>query len=152
MKFKFNNKYVRWGLTSFLVIAASITFYYLIFHSSNIHEKFSLIMGILMPVIFGLVTAYLLTPILNFMESRVLVPLFDKFQIRETRSRRKVIRGIGILVTAFLFVALIYGLISMLVSQIVPSVEGIVSNFDSYVSNVSNWIDQIGRASCRERV
>ena len=91
MKFKFNNKYVRWGLTSFLVIAASITFYYLIFHSSNIHEKFSLIMGILMPVIFGLVTAYLLTPILNFMESRVLVPLFDKFQIRETRSRRKVI-------------------------------------------------------------
>ena len=143
MKFKFNNKYVRWGLTSFLVIAASITFYYLIFHSSNIHEKFSLIMGILMPVIFGLVTAYLLTPILNFMESRVLVPLFDKFQIRETRSRRKVIRGIGILVTAFLFVALIYGLISMLVSQIVPSVEGIVSNFDSYVSNVSNWIDQM---------
>lgn len=143
MKFKFNNKYLRWGLTAFLVIAASITFYYLIFHSSNIHEKFSLIMGILMPVIFGLVTAYLLTPILNFMESRVLVPLFDKFQIRETRSRRKVIRGIGILVTAFLFVALIYGLISMLVSQIVPSVEGIVSNFDSYVSNVSNWIDQM---------
>lgn len=143
MKFKLNNKYVRWGMTAFFVIAASMAFYYLVFNSSNIMEKISAVMGILLPVVFGLVTAYLLTPVLNFMEGRVLIPLFDKCQVRKTARRQKAIRGIGILVTAFLFVALIYGLISMLVSQIVPSVQGIISNFDSYVSNVSQWINQV---------
>ena len=143
MKFKLNNRYVRWGITAFLVIAASITFYYLIFHSSNITDKISAAMGILLPVVFGLVTAYLLTPILNFMEGRVLVPICEKCGIKATKQRKKAIRGIGILVTAFLFVALIYGLISMLISQIVPSVQGIIANFDSYISNVSQWINQV---------
>lgn len=143
MKFKLNNRYVRWGLTMFLVVAASITFYYLIFHSSNLADKFNVVMGILLPVVFGLVTAYLLTPVLNFLEIRILIPLFDKCGTKDTKRRGKIIRGIGILITAFLFVALIYGLISMLVSQIVPSVQGIILNFDSYVSNVSNWINQV---------
>lgn len=143
MKFKHNNRYARWGMTAFLVIAASITFYYLVFHSSNITDKINAVIGILLPVVFGLVTAYLLTPVLNFMEGRILVPLCDKCGIKTTKQRKKAIRGIGILVTAFLFVALIYGLISMLVSQIVPSVQGIIANFDSYVSNVSQWINRV---------
>ncbi len=143
MKFKINNKYVRWGLTLFLVVAASITFYNLIFNNSNITEGISVVIGILMPVVFGLVTAYLLTPILNFMEGRILIPVFDKCGIRDTKRRRKAVRALGIIVTAFLFVALIYGLIFMLVSQIVPSIEGIIVNFDSYAGNVSNWINQM---------
>ncbi len=142
MKEKFNNKYFRWGLTAFLVIAAVITFYFLTFHSSNITDKLSGIVKILMPVVFGLVTAYLLTPVLNFTESRLLIPLFDKCKMKNTVRRKKAIRGIGILITAFLFVALIYALVSMLVSQIVPSVEGIIVNFDSYVNNVISWINQ----------
>ncbi len=143
MKFKINNKYVHWGLTAFVVIAASITFYYLIFHGSNIRNGIKVTMGILMPVVFGLVTAYLLTPILNFMEKRVLIPVCDKFQVKNTPRRKKIIRGIGIMITAFLFVASIYVLISMLVSQIVPSVEGIVANFDSYADNVATWMNQV---------
>lgn len=102
-----------------------------------------MIIRILMPVVFGLITAYLLTPILNFMEGRVLIPLFDKCKVRKTPGRKKIIRGIGILITTFFFVALIYLLIFMLVSQIVPSVQGIIANFDSYVNNVSNWINRI---------
>ena len=55
-----NNKYFRWGVTAFLTIAASICFYYLLFHGSSIKTGFHTIIGILMPVVFGLVTAYLL--------------------------------------------------------------------------------------------
>lgn len=142
MKFKINNKYFRWGLTAFLVVAASITFYYFIFHSSNIKENFLTIIGILMPVVFGLVIGYLLTPVLNFVENKVLIPICDKLSIRKTAKRDKVVRGTGILVSAFLFAALIYILVHMLVSQIVPSVQGIVTNFDSYTNNVIKWIEQ----------
>lgn len=143
MKFKLNNKYIRWGLTAFLVLVGAITFYYFVFHSSNILAGFYTIVDVLMPVVFGMAIAYLLTPILNCLESRILIPLFDKLKIKKTPKRKSVIRGIGILITAFLVLAMIYILFSMLISQIVPSVEGIISNFDAYTNNVIAWINQI---------
>lgn len=143
MKFDKDSKYVRWGLTAFAVIAAAIAFYYFIFHSSNIKLGIGRVINILKPVLFGLATAYLLTPILNFVENKVLIRLCEKCGIQESRRRHLFTRGIGILVTAFLFVALIYMLISMLISQIIPSVQGIINNFDSYSSNVISWINQM---------
>ncbi len=143
MKFKLNNKYVRWGVTAFLVLAAAITFYYFVFHSSNIVAGFHTIIDVLMPVVFGMAIAYLLTPILNFLEAKLLIPLFDKLKIKKTAKRNSVIRVVGIMITVFLFLTMIYILFAMLISQIVPSVEGIISNFDSYTNNVIAWINQI---------
>ena len=143
MKFRLNNKYFRWGLTAFLVIVAGIVFYYFMFHSSNIKSGINTITGILMPVVVGLVMAYLLTPILNFLEDRIMIPLCNKCKIKESRRRNSIIRGIGILITAFLFVALIYLLFAMLLSQIIPSIQNIIVNFDSYTNNMIKWLDKI---------
>lgn len=138
-----NNKYFRWGLTAFLTIAASICFYYLLFHGSSIKAGFHTITGILMPVVFGLVTAYLLTPVLNFIEMKMLFPLCRKLKVKETKKRNSIVRGIGILITAFLFIALIYSLVAMMLSQIVPSIVNIASNFDAYINNFTKWISKI---------
>lgn len=143
MKFKLNNKYVRWGLTAFLVIAAGILFYYFVFHGSNIMAALDRLTDILMPVVFGLATAYLLIPILNFIETRILIPLCDKIGIRPSKRRSSILRGVSVLITAFLFIALIYLLIYMLVSQLVPSIQNIINNFDNYTKNVVNWINRI---------
>ena len=142
MKFKLNNKYVRWGVTAFLVIVAGITFYYFVFHSSNIRSGVKMITDILMPVVVGMAIAYLLTPVLNFIESKLLYPLCNKLRIKQSKKKNSLIRGLGILITAFLFVALIYVLLYMLISQIVPSVQNIVSNFDAYTSNFTKWLNQ----------
>lgn len=142
MKIRLNNKYIKWGMTAFLVLAAAIAFYYFIFHSSNIRAGIGTVIDILMPVVLGLSIAYLLTPILNFVEDRILLPLCRKCGIRKTARRDSIIRGIGILVTAFLFVALIYVLFYMLISEIVPSVESIIGNFDSYTNNFIKWINK----------
>lgn len=143
MKQKFDNKYVKWGLTAFVVLAAAIVFYYFMFHNSNIRAVFRIIINILMPVVLGLAIAYLLSPILNFVEDKLLLPVCGKLKIKESPRRNSIVRGVGILVTAFLFVELIYGLIYMLVSEIVPSVESIISNFDSYTNNFIQWLNKI---------
>lgn len=142
MKFKINNKYFRWGLTAFLAIAAAIVFYYFVFHSSNIKSGINTITDILMPVVVGMAIAYLLTPVLNFVEQKILFPLCKKLKIKDGKKKKSVIRGISILVTAFLFVGLIYFLISMLISQIVPSIQNIVTNFDSYTANITKWLNK----------
>ena len=143
MKFKLNNKYIRWGLTAFLVIAASICFYYLIFHVSNLRANLASVVEILMPIMFGLGTAYLLTPVLNFVERKILFVLCNKIGIKESVRRNKVIRGTGILITAFLFFFVIYILIAMLLSQIVPSIQNIVVNFDTYLNNITVLLNEL---------
>ena len=70
MKLKINSKYFKWGLTAFAVIAGGICFYYLIFHISEFIQNIKSLFSVIMPVMFGLIIAYLLTPILNFIEIR----------------------------------------------------------------------------------
>lgn len=142
MKFKINNKYFRWGLTAFLAIAAAIVFYYFVFHSSNIRSGINTITDILMPVVVGMAIAYLLTPVLNFVEQKILFPLCKKLKIKDGKKKKSVVRGISILITAFLFVGLIYFLVYMLISQIVPSIQNIVTNFDSYTANITKWLNK----------
>lgn len=143
MKINMNNKYIKWGVTAFCVIAASICFYYLIFHISNILTNLNKMMNIIMPVLIGLIIAYLLTPILNALEKNVLNPLFDRMKLKKTEKRDRLARGIGVILTSLLLILLIYILVGMLVSQIVPSMQTIVKDFDTYVDNLSSWLNKL---------
>ena len=143
MKLRLNNKYFKWGITAFLVIAAGIGFYYLVFHISDILRNLKALSGIVMPVIFGLIIAYLLTPILNFLERRLLNPLFDLCKWKPSSKRKRVIRALAVLLTSGFMIFVIYALIAMLVSQIVPSMRTIVNNFDNYISELSRWLNKI---------
>ena len=142
-KWNWNNKYIGWGITAFLVITASLGVYYLMFHSSRLFENISRIFNILMPVMFGLIIAYLLTPVLDYFEIRVFTPLCDKLKWKKSNGRSGIIRIFCILLTLALFFALIYELIYMLISQIVPSVINIANNFDTYVANVTKWLNKL---------
>lgn len=143
MKFNLNNKYIRWGFTAFCVIAASICFYYLMFHGSNIKIAFNKLIDILMPIVVGLILAYLLTPVLNQIEYRIIGPLFEHIPSKDVQKRNSIVRGISILITTVLFFAGIYALVAMFVSQIVPSVMNLISDFDTYVYNVTNIINKL---------
>lgn len=143
MKINMNNKYIKWGVTAFGVVAASICFYYLIFHISNILTNLNKIMNIIMPVLIGLIIAYLLTPILNTLEKKILNPLFDRMRLKRTEKRDRLVRGIGVILTSLLLILLIYILVGMLVSQIVPSMQTIVKDFDTYVDNLSSWLNKL---------
>lgn len=142
MKLK-NNKHFQWGMTAFLVIAASLLFYYLLFHSTSIKENLNNSLNVLLPIILGFSMAYLMTPILNNIEHRILFPLCKKLKIKNSNKRTKIIRVISIVLTVFLFYAIIYSLIAMLVSQIVPSVSNIIVNFDIYINNFIKWLNKL---------
>lgn len=143
MKFRFNNNYVRWGVTAFCVIAASICFYYTMFHGSNIKALFVAINEVMLPIVMGFVIAYLMTPILNQIEYRLIRPIFEKISIKFVKKKASLIRGISITITAIICFVAIYAIIAMFVSQIVPSIVNLVDNFDVYVENVINMINRL---------
>ena len=142
MNIKKDNKF-QWGVTAFLVIAAGISFYYLMFHGYKLKEGINVFTRILRPVVYGFITAYLLTPVLNFVEYHILIPLFDRLKIKKSSKRSSFIRGLGILISIFLLCALIYTLVYMILSQIIPSVINLIGNFDTYANNFKNWTDKV---------
>lgn len=54
--------YLHWGLTAFGVVALSILFFFSLFKVGALVHFFQTLTGILMPFVYGLAMAYLLTP------------------------------------------------------------------------------------------
>lgn len=141
MKLKIKSNYVKWGLTAFVVIILSIVFCYFIFHFALVKEAFGSFMRMLMPILFGFGIGYLLAPVLNFIERKILIPISDKLKINDSSKRKNVIRGIGVALTLCFLLVIIYIVIAMLVSQIVPSIRNIIDNGSTYMANVEDWMD-----------
>ena len=141
MKLKIKSNYVKWGLTAFVVIILSIVFCYFIFHFALVKEAFGSFMRMLMPILFGFGIGYLLAPVLNFIERKILIPISDKLKINDSSKRKNVIRGIGVALTLCFLLLIIYIVIAMLVSQIVPSIRNIIDNGNTYMANVEAWMD-----------
>ena len=143
MKLHLNNRYVRWGFTLFCVVVASIVFYYFMFHGANITAALKKIINILMPIVYGFVMAYVLTPAMNQIEYRFILPLSRKVSFKTEEKRKTFSRVVSVLITMLLFCLVIYAVISMFVSQIVPSVSNLVSNYDTYIENATNVINKL---------
>jgi len=60
MKFRWDNKYLHWGVTAFMVIAASMLFYYGIFHMKTLITGIKTFLGIMAPIVYGVILAYVL--------------------------------------------------------------------------------------------
>lgn len=52
MKFRWDKKYLYWGVTAFAVICASMLFYFGIFHMDVLIRGFRILTSVMMPVIF----------------------------------------------------------------------------------------------------
>ena len=139
MKFKFDKKYLYWGITAFLVIVASILFYYILFHRSSLSSGISTFIGIAMPIIDGFVLAYLMTPVLNKIEKCIIKPLYVKAKVPVTPKSNRRIRGLSILVTIVLIMIVLYEFFGLIIPEVVRSIQSIIFQFPIYVNNLSNW-------------
>ena len=74
MKFRIDKKYIHWGMTAFSVIAASIFFYYLLFHRESISSGFHTFVSVTMPILDGLLVAFILSAYPDIKRSGKAVP------------------------------------------------------------------------------
>lgn len=139
MKFKFEKKYLYWGITAFLVIAASIFFYYILFHRSNLSSGIRTLIGISMPIIDGFVLAYLMTPVLNKIEDKIIKPIYVKAKVPITPKTKKRMRAMSILVTIVLILIIMYEFFGLIIPEVIRSIQSIIFQFPLYVNNLSNW-------------
>lgn len=142
MKFRFEKKHVRFALLAFIVIAASICFYYLIFHGDRFSNQINALFRVVSPVLYGIIISYLLTPLVNGIEIYLLSPLFAQNEREITVKKKKYMRVISILMTLVIVGILIYGFFSILIPNIITSVRSIAIQLPLYIDNLTNWSAQ----------
>ena len=140
MKYRWDKKYLYWGITAFSVIAASLLFYFGIFHMNSLRSFLGKIYKIVTPLVYGAFIAYLLNPIVKFMEKQVFFRIMKWRNIKVTDKKKKVIRMICVILTLILFFLAIYGLMAMLIPQLFSSITNIIDNFPRYVDTIQNWL------------
>lgn len=146
MKYRWDKKYLYWGVTAFLVILASLICFAAVFRFDVLANAFSFVMKILTPVFYGLVIAFLVDPIVRFSE-RVFMRIFRKQMEKvaddpgKTAKRKKMWRAISIVLAILFVFAVLAGLLWLVIPQIINSLSMMMKNFEGYFSNFTHWLD-----------
>lgn len=140
--FKWNKKYLYWGVTAFLVIIACIAFFWIIQRWSGLKTSFSVFLDILSPIIGGFVMAYILTPFVKYFEKKMFLPLGRKMFRKKEKRARSFSRGMSIFLAIVLVIALASALFSLVIPQVYDSVENIVRNLSTSIAKAEKWADK----------
>ncbi len=141
--FRWDKKYLNWGVTAFLVIAAAIVFYLALSFLPAMGKGLRRILSILGPFVWGLVLTYLMHPMMRALERRVFGPLSKRlYKGKRAYSAQRFARGMAVLVSEIVLLALIVALFYLILPQLYSSIVMIVDNSPAYIANLTAWVEK----------
>ena len=135
-----NRRYFKWGLTALVVIFISILLVVIFTNLPGFFTVLASIGKILSPLITGVVIAFLLNPLVNFVDCR-LRPLLQKKL--KAQTAKNLSRTAGIVMALIVAGILVYGFFAMLLPQLYESVMSIVDNAGTYFNSIETWATNI---------
>lgn len=143
-QFRWDKKYLYWGITAFCVIACAILFYMALNYLPALGRGLKALLGILSPFVWGLAISYLLLPAMEWFERSVFMPFFRRLYRKSKRNNgKKAARGMSVLCVEILFLAVLTALVYLIIPQLYQSIQTIVQNGNSYVSTISAWVERL---------
>ena len=154
MKYKWDKKYLYWGITAFCVFVA-IEIFRIVISSNNIN--FGAIvdgfMGALSPLIYGFAIAYLLNPVENFFEKGVFLKLSARRREKSDpdhsygnevmiKDRAKA-RVFGVICSMLTLIIVVAGIIGIILPQLISTIQKLINNMQGYVDGVTGWVNEI---------
>lgn len=142
MKLQTNKKYTTIAIYAFLVIAAAIGLFYLIIEHSTVSRVIGTFVSLMMPFIYGAALAYILNPVLNWLEKRVFPKLFGN------RVSKRARRALGVF-TAFLFGGAVVAIfLAILIPQIWESINSLAQSIYAFLPRaqlmLNDFLEQYG--------
>ena len=135
-RFRWDKKYLYWGITAFLVIAAGLLFYTLLRYFPDLSSGWNKIMAILAPFVWGLVITYLLIPMTKAFEK-----LFSSKKMKHALVKGKFARTIAIILSEIVLLVVITAVVLLILPQLYSSIETIVINSPEYYAKVLEWLE-----------
>ncbi|MBE6990469.1 MAG: AI-2E family transporter [Ruminococcaceae bacterium] len=132
-------RYWRLGLTIFLTACAILVFYDTFYMGGTLQSFTTKLVSVLAPVLYGFAMAYLLAPVVNWLE-RLLRAALKKLSGGKDVSRADGwLRAAGILLAWLFVLFLIYLLLVMLIPQLVESITTLINNAENYYNKIYDW-------------
>ena len=135
MKEKIKNKYVYWGITAFLVLAAIVFFFFCLYRWVRVKAFIIRVFQIFLPFIYGLAIAYILNPVVKFFDNKVFIKLF-----KNSKNKEKISRYLSLTMASLIFFGVIIGVFSLLIPQMIKSIEMLAANINVYLNDSKNFI------------
>lgn len=140
-KIRLENKYIQLGITLFLVVIACMLFYTIIQQWPGISQFFGRVYGYISPFLWGFVLAYLLNPIVKFLQGRLFEPLGKKLYKKGDVDHKAATfgRAVAVTVSIIILVAIVAVLLWQVLPQVYKSIEGLISNISTGMERFKTW-------------
>ncbi len=136
-------QYLTVALLTFGTVCCCILFFFMVYRYHGFASFWRNLVWIVQPITIGVILAYLLNPVVKFIEAHVLKLLLPR--MKSKRRAQKAGRGVGV-AGALLFLA---GILILLFSVIVPSVSRSIQNmitvFPSEMNDLIEWIEEFSK-------
>lgn len=129
------------GATIFLVVAACLLFACFIFRFNEVMHMMHQIIGILQPIIYGLVIAYLLNPIMVFWQKHL-----SKFLLKRMKNERKankIARTCSIFLSLLLFLTVLLTIAYTVLPELFISISNMVKDLPEQMDEFVAWIQGV---------
>ena len=138
--FRWDKKYLYWGITAFCVIACAILFFMALNYIGLVGKGLRKLARILSPFIWGLVITYLLSPLVRVLQDRVFRPFF-RWVFRKSKRHQGILltRACSVLFAEIIMLAIITGLFFLIIPQLYSSIETFVTNSPTYIESLTTW-------------
>lgn len=142
MKFKIDKKYIQIGVTVFFTVLALILVIFFIWNNGAIMGFIRKFNKALAPVFYGLIIAYILSPVLNFIENKLLIPLFVKLHLLDKEKLSKQgkkdgrVRVLSTFLTLLLMFLFIYIFFATVIPELISSVQSIIEQYPNYARTI----------------
>ncbi len=137
---KFRN-YICWGVTALAVIALSIAFAFFLTRFQVMKAGVRAFIGILMPVIYGAVLAYLLLPIYN--RTRSLLEGWIAKGVKKEKTVRGLSKAGATAVSLIVLFVIVAGLFWMVIPQIYTSIMTLQEGLGENINNLALWLQKL---------
>ena len=134
MKFNFKGRYFIISLYALGVLVAYTLFSSLLDNMPVFLGYLGNFMGILTPVIYGFVLAFILNPMVKFFE-RVSGKVLDK-----KKPHPRINRGLAIVAAFLVLLIVVVGVVALLVPQLVTSLSDLATNIPGYYDTAEKWV------------
>ena len=129
------------SVATFLTFCCCALFFFFLYRNQEFTAYGDRIMKILEPIVIGIVLAYLLNPIMMFIEVRV-KKLLEKF-VANPKQLKSLSRMIGIAGAWLLFAIVIVVLVASILPTIWDSILSMIRSFPDEVNNLLAWLDEV---------
>lgn len=135
MKINWNSKYTTISVYTILTFTVCILIYAVLFNFTVIGDFIRKMIKILAPIIWGIVIAYLVNPIMKWIEKRL------SKVIEKNKPHFKITRILSLSFAMIIFLAVISALGAIILPQVIESITTIINNISTYINNFEKWID-----------